>query len=115
MSLLNFLFKDRQSKGAELSDEPVQESGPSSRFPSDSSAAAESGSAHTPDPLHPPPGEAAMTLDQIRDAISELGYTPRQRNVHYELVEPEQEDFAVEANRKHLQQMSQDESLHQIA
>ena len=27
-----------------------------------------------------------LTLQQIRDAISELGYTPRQRNVHYELL-----------------------------
>ena len=28
-----------------------------------------------------------LTLDQIRDSISELGFTPRQRNVHYELLD----------------------------
>jgi cyclic dehypoxanthinyl futalosine synthase len=28
-----------------------------------------------------------LTLDQMRDAISELGYTPRRRNVFYELVD----------------------------
>ena len=41
-----------------------------------------------------------LTLDQIRDAISELGYTPRQRNVFYELIDAEREQFAVEANRR---------------
>jgi cyclic dehypoxanthinyl futalosine synthase len=41
-----------------------------------------------------------LTLDQIRDAISELGYTPRQRNVRYELVDLEKEQQAVEANRE---------------
>ena len=30
-----------------------------------------------------------LTLDQIRSAISELGFTPRQRNVFYELVDAE--------------------------
>jgi cyclic dehypoxanthinyl futalosine synthase len=43
-----------------------------------------------------------LTLDQIRGAISELGYTPRQRNVFYELIDPAQEQFAVEANRAQL-------------
>jgi cyclic dehypoxanthinyl futalosine synthase len=33
-----------------------------------------------------------LTLDEIRGAISELGYTPRQRNVFYELLP---EDRAV--------------------
>ncbi len=28
-----------------------------------------------------------LTLEEIRGAITELGYTPRQRNVHYELIE----------------------------
>jgi cyclic dehypoxanthinyl futalosine synthase len=41
-----------------------------------------------------------LTLDEIRLAIEELGYTPRQRNVFYELVGPEQELRAVEANRQ---------------
>lgn len=40
-----------------------------------------------------------LTLDQIRDAISELGFTPRQRTVFYQLVDPELEQRAVEANR----------------
>ena len=39
-----------------------------------------------------------LTLDEIRSAIEELGYLPRQRNVYYELVGPEQEAQAVAAN-----------------
>jgi cyclic dehypoxanthinyl futalosine synthase len=46
-----------------------------------------------------------LTLDQIRDAIVELGFTPRQRNVHYELASPEQEAFAVAANRRRAAQL----------
>ncbi len=41
-----------------------------------------------------------LTLDEMRHAISSLGFTPRQRNVFYELVEPEREQFAIEANRR---------------
>ena len=41
-----------------------------------------------------------LSLDQIRDAISELGYQPRQRDVFYQLVDPELERRAVEANRR---------------
>jgi len=41
-----------------------------------------------------------LTLTQIRDAISELGYEPRQRNVFYELVDPEKELTAVRLNRQ---------------
>ncbi len=41
-----------------------------------------------------------LTLDQIRDAITELGYTPRQRNVHYELLSLDHEARAIAANRK---------------
>ena len=40
-----------------------------------------------------------LTLQQIRDAISELGYVPRQRNVFYELMDPQHEEAAIEANR----------------
>ena len=40
-----------------------------------------------------------LTLDQIRDAISEWGYQPRQRNVFYELVSPDLEEKAITANR----------------
>lgn len=41
-----------------------------------------------------------LTLDQIRDTISELGFIPRQRNVHYQLIDEKQEQLAVEANRR---------------
>lgn len=41
-----------------------------------------------------------LTLDQIREAISELGYVPRQRNVFYQLVSTEHEQRAVEASRR---------------
>jgi cyclic dehypoxanthinyl futalosine synthase len=41
-----------------------------------------------------------LTLDQMRNSISELGYTPRQRNVHYELFDLEHESRAVAANRR---------------
>ncbi|MHB8957210.1 MAG: cyclic dehypoxanthinyl futalosine synthase [Pirellulaceae bacterium] len=41
-----------------------------------------------------------LTLDQIRSAIRELGFTPRQRNVFYELVGLEQEQRAVAANQR---------------
>jgi cyclic dehypoxanthinyl futalosine synthase len=40
-----------------------------------------------------------LTLDQIRGAIEELGFVPRQRNVRYELVSREQEERAIAANR----------------
>lgn len=38
-----------------------------------------------------------LTLEQIKDAIRELGYIPRQRNVHYQLIDspPEQPALAV--------------------
>lgn len=40
-----------------------------------------------------------LTLQQIRDAITELGYQPRQRNVFYQLIPEARERFAIEANR----------------
>ena len=40
-----------------------------------------------------------LTLDQIRDAITELGFEPRQRDVHYNLVDPTLEAHAIEACR----------------
>lgn len=40
-----------------------------------------------------------LTLDQIRFAIEELGYEARQRDVFYNLVDPELEHRAIEANR----------------
>jgi cyclic dehypoxanthinyl futalosine synthase len=44
-----------------------------------------------------------LTLDQIRDAISELGYQPRQRDVFYNLVDRQDEDSAVKVNRDLLE------------
>ena len=41
-----------------------------------------------------------LTLDEIRGAITELGYEPRQRNVFYQLVDREREAAAVDANRR---------------
>jgi cyclic dehypoxanthinyl futalosine synthase len=41
-----------------------------------------------------------LTLDEIRSAIEELGFTPRQRNVRYELLDLDHERRAIEANRK---------------
>ncbi len=40
-----------------------------------------------------------LTLDQIRDSISELGFLPRQRNVYYELMDESHEQQAIQANR----------------
>jgi cyclic dehypoxanthinyl futalosine synthase len=40
-----------------------------------------------------------LTLQQIRQAISELGYVPRQRDVFYRLVDQERERLAVDADR----------------
>jgi len=54
-----------------------------------------------------------LTLDQIRDAISELGFTPRQRTVFYQLVDPELERKAIEANRK--QPSVSNVKVHEIA
>ena len=40
-----------------------------------------------------------LTLDQIRSAIEEYGYTARQRDVRYQLVDPSLEQRAINANR----------------
>lgn len=57
-----------------------------------------------------------LTLDEIREAIVEQGYVPRQRNVHYELLSEEHEQFAVEANRNRGKaSLAPDAELHQIA
>jgi cyclic dehypoxanthinyl futalosine synthase len=45
-----------------------------------------------------------LSLVEIRGAISELGYTPRQRNVRYELIDPAHEAWAVEANAARYEQ-----------
>ena len=41
-----------------------------------------------------------LTLDQIRSAIAELGFTPRQRTVRYQLVDLAHEQRAIAANRQ---------------
>ena len=41
-----------------------------------------------------------LTLDEIRAGIEELGYMPRQRNVHYQLFDLDHEQRAIEANRR---------------
>ena len=41
-----------------------------------------------------------LSLDQIREAIEELGFEPRQRDVFYNLVAPELEQKAIEAGRR---------------
>lgn len=41
-----------------------------------------------------------LTLQQIRDAIEELGFVPRQRDVWYRLVDEKLEQHAIEANKK---------------
>ncbi|MCA9195123.1 MAG: dehypoxanthine futalosine cyclase [Planctomycetales bacterium] len=43
-----------------------------------------------------------LTLDQIRAAIEELGFEARQRDVFYNLVDPQLEQFAIQASRKRL-------------
>ena len=46
-----------------------------------------------------------LTLDEIRAAIEELGYMPRQRNVFYQLFDENREQTAVIANRKRQKQI----------
>jgi cyclic dehypoxanthinyl futalosine synthase len=41
-----------------------------------------------------------LTLDEMRGAIEELGFVPRQRDVHYRLLHEEHERRAILANRK---------------
>ncbi len=45
-----------------------------------------------------------LTLDEIRYAISSLGFVPRQRNVHYQLIDESHEQFAVEVNRRWVEE-----------
>jgi cyclic dehypoxanthinyl futalosine synthase len=46
-----------------------------------------------------------LSLDEIRGAISELGFVPRQRNVHYQLFDDEREQQAIAANHARYQQI----------
>lgn len=45
-----------------------------------------------------------LTLDEIRDAISEIGFTPRQRDVHYQLMDENHEQHAIDANKNWVNQ-----------
>ena len=45
-----------------------------------------------------------LTLDEIRDAITDQGFTPRQRDVHYQLLAETHEQEAVRANQKWVEQ-----------
>jgi len=57
-----------------------------------------------------------LTLDEIRYAISSLGYEPRQRDVHYRLIDRAQEQFAVQANRNWVNRQKEKEAgLYQLA
>ncbi len=51
-----------------------------------------------------------LTLDQIRDSISELGFVPHQRNVHYQLIGQELELAAVASNREWVEQRKKDDA-----
>ena len=42
-----------------------------------------------------------LTLEQIRDSISELGYVPRQRNVHYQLIDQGAEVESLHPHSRH--------------
>jgi cyclic dehypoxanthinyl futalosine synthase len=46
-----------------------------------------------------------LSLDEIRGAIAELGFIPRQRNVRYELIDTEHEQSAVLANQVRYDQI----------
>jgi cyclic dehypoxanthinyl futalosine synthase len=47
-----------------------------------------------------------LTLDEIRGAISELGYVPRQRNVFYELLDESRQASGVAGGRDKLVQIA---------
>jgi cyclic dehypoxanthinyl futalosine synthase len=58
-----------------------------------------------------------LSLDQIRSAIEELGYVPRQRNVRYELFDDEHEQRAIEANHARYEQIrvrQRDQRQHRV-
>ncbi len=46
-----------------------------------------------------------LSLAQIREAISELGFVPRQRNVFYELMDEDHERRAIESNAARQQEL----------
>jgi hypothetical protein len=46
-----------------------------------------------------------LSLDEIRGAIAELGFEPRQRNVRYELIGVDHEQRAIEANHRRYEEI----------
>jgi cyclic dehypoxanthinyl futalosine synthase len=42
-----------------------------------------------------------LSLQEIRSAISELGFVPRQRNVFYELIDEEAEARSLHPHSRH--------------
>jgi cyclic dehypoxanthinyl futalosine synthase len=42
-----------------------------------------------------------LTLEEIRSAISELGYEPRQRNVFYELIDQSSQAVTIHPQSRH--------------
>jgi cyclic dehypoxanthinyl futalosine synthase len=46
-----------------------------------------------------------LSLDEIRNAVAELGFVPRQRNVRYELFSEEHEQAAIESNHARYEQI----------
>lgn len=56
-----------------------------------------------------------LSLAEIRGAIRELGYVPRQRNVRYELVDPAHEAWAVEANAARYERIRADDLARRAA
>lgn len=58
-----------------------------------------------------------LTLDQMREAIESVGFTPRQRNVHYDLFDDQHEQKAVQANQRWVKQKQESgqETVYQLA
>lgn len=48
-----------------------------------------------------------LTLNEIRKAISEIGFEPRQRNVHYQLVDEQLQTKAISANENWVNERKQ--------
>jgi cyclic dehypoxanthinyl futalosine synthase len=54
-----------------------------------------------------------LSLDEMRGAILELGFVPRQRNVRYELLDPEREKQSIASNRARYEQIRARQRQHQ--
>jgi cyclic dehypoxanthinyl futalosine synthase len=55
-----------------------------------------------------------LTLDEIRGAIAELGYEPRQRNVHYQLFDTAREQKAIEANHAQYEKIRAAQAVRKV-